>query len=145
MIGQTRFIGNGRQFCLGQPQGIARTKWGECILLEKGECDSPLQMGHTRFSIPLGRGKYVGAYGIRPDDQTWGDGMGRMHFGGKWANVAYTNDWANALLGNGRQFCLGQPQGIAPTKWGECDFPYHWGVGDFGGIGRPQGSPLRLP
>jgi len=34
------------------------------------------------FPIPLGHWKYVGAYGIRPDDQTWGDKMGGNAFGG---------------------------------------------------------------
>ena len=40
-------------------------------------------MGQMRFPIPLGHWKYVGAYGIRPDDQTWGDGNGGNAFFGK--------------------------------------------------------------
>lgn len=72
-----------------------------------------------RFPIPLGHWKYVGAYGIRPDDQTWGDGMGGMRFGGKWANVAYTNDWANAFWGKGR---MRHTQMIGQM--------HYWGMGD---------------
>ena len=45
--GNTQFWGMGRQFCFGQPQGIARTKWGECVFWGNGR----MRFARTKWGV----------------------------------------------------------------------------------------------
>jgi len=66
----------------GDHKGLPVQNGANAFLGEWANAIRPYKMGQTQFPIQLGRGRYVGAYGIRPDGQTWGDKMGGMHFGG---------------------------------------------------------------
>ena len=76
MIGQMRFGGNGRQFCFGQPQGIARTKWANAFW-GNGRMRFPHTIGAyalmgKRGAMEMGRMRFIGKKGIRNFGE-WGD------------------------------------------------------------------------